>query len=54
MQQKLDTVGKALKMFKAEKEKFAKTEEELRATQEKLAYLQSLVKRGTMAHPSQP
>lgn len=46
-------VGKALKLFKAEKERFKQTEEELRATQEKLAYLQNLVKAraGTGAQP---
>ncbi len=42
---KLETVGKAIKLFKAEKEKHLHTEEELRVTQERLAYLQSLVKR---------
>lgn len=46
-------VGKALKLFKAEKEKFKQTEEELRATQEKLAYLQNLVK-GRSAAGAQP
>lgn len=54
MQSKIEVAMKGLKQYKADKEKFAKTEEELKKTLEKLKFLEELVGGGPSAVTSTP